>query len=60
VLIEVEMAQIESQYKGLVVFDLAMLSLTRLPVITHDSVMLKHIEDEVMEKIIGLYAGTQK
>ncbi len=59
-LIEVEMAQIESQYKGLVVFDLAMLSLTQLPVITHDSVMLKHIEDEVMEKIIGLYAGTQK
>ena len=59
-LIEVEMAQIESQYKGLVVFDLAMLSLTQLPVITHDSVMLKHIEDEVMEKIIGLYAGNQK
>ena len=49
-----------TQYKGLVVFDLAMLSLTRLPVIAHDSVMLKHIEDEAMEKIIGLYAGTQK
>lgn len=49
-----------TQYKGLVVFDLAMLSLTRLPVIAHDSVMLKHIEDEAMEKIIELYADTQK
>ena len=49
-----------TQYKGLVVFDLAMLSLTRLPVIAHDSVMLKHIEDEAIEKIIELYAGTQK
>lgn len=49
-----------TQYKGLVVFDLAMLSLIRLSVIAHDSVMLKHIEDEAMEKIIELYAGTQK
>lgn len=49
-----------TQYKGLVVFDLAMLSLTRLPVIAHDSVMLKHIEDEAMEKIMELYADTKK
>lgn len=49
-----------AQYKGLVVFDLAMLAITRLPVIAHDSVMLKHIEDDAIEKIMELYAGTSK
>ena len=49
-----------AQYKGLVVFDLAMLELTRLPVIAHDSVMLKHIEDDAIEKIVELYASTPR
>ena len=49
-----------AQYKGLVVFDLAMLSLTKLPVVAHDSVMLKHIEDNAIEKIMELYAVTPK
>lgn len=49
-----------AQYKGLVVFDLAMLELTRLPVIAHDSVMLKHIEDDAIEKIVELYSSTPK
>lgn len=49
-----------TQYKGLVVFDLAMLALTKLPVIAHDSVMLKHIEDDAIEKIMELYANTPK
>lgn len=49
-----------AQYKGLVVFDLAMLELTKLPVIAHDSVMLKQIEDDAIEKIMELYAGTSK
>ena len=49
-----------AQYKGLVVFDLAMLSLTKLPVVAHDSVMLKHIEDNAIEKIMELYAATPK
>ena len=49
-----------AQYKGLVVFDLALMSLTGLPVIAHDSVMLKHIEDEAIEKILELYAATSK
>lgn len=39
---------------------LAMLELTRLPVIAHDSVMLKHIEDDAIEKIVELYASTPK
>ena len=49
-----------TQYKGLVVFDLAMMALTKLPVIAHDSVMLKHIEDNAIEKILELYAITPK
>lgn len=49
-----------AQYKGLVVFDLAMLALTRLPVIAHDSVMLKQIEDDAIEKILEFYEGTTK
>ncbi len=49
-----------AQYKGLVVFDLAMLKLTKLPVIAHDSLMLKNIEDDAIEKIMELYASTPK
>lgn len=49
-----------AQYKGLVVFDLAMLKLTKLPVIAHDSVMLKHIEDDAIEKIMEQYESTTK
>jgi len=49
-----------AQYKGLVVFDLAMLELTKLPVIAHDSVMLKQIEADAIEKIMELYASTSK
>jgi hypothetical protein len=49
-----------SQYKGLVVFDLAMLNLTPLPLLVHDSVMLKQIEDDAIEKILQLYSRTPK
>lgn len=49
-----------SQYKGLVVFDLAMLNLTNLPLLVHDSVMLKHIADEAIERILFLYSKTDK
>ncbi len=44
-----------TQYKGLVIFDLAMLELTNIPVIAHDSILLKQIEDETLEKILELY-----
>lgn len=43
-------------YKGLVVYDLAVLKLTRLPVLVHDSVILKQISDEAIERIIELYS----
>lgn len=49
-----------SQFKGLVVFDMTMLELTNIPAIVHDSVILKHIEDEAIEKILILYAKSQK
>lgn len=49
-----------SKYKGIIVFDLAMLELTKLPVIIHDSIMLKHIEDNAIEKILELYTHTNK
>jgi hypothetical protein len=42
-------------YKGLVVYDLAMLSLTPLPALIHDSSIVKRIEDADFEQILSLY-----
>lgn len=47
-------------YKGLVVYDLAVLKLTRLPILVHDSVVLKQISDDAIEKIIELYSNCGK
>ena len=47
-------------YKGLVVYDLAVLALTRLPVLVHDSVVLKQISDDAIERIIALYSSCGK
>jgi len=49
-----------TSYKGLVVFDLAVLQLTVLPALVHDSVILKQIADEPLERIFGLYSDTPK
>ncbi|MGN0605026.1 MAG: DUF2326 domain-containing protein [Oscillospiraceae bacterium] len=49
-----------TEYRGLVVFDLALLSLTKLPVIAHDSVLLKQIEDYAIEKILEIYSNSDK
>lgn len=49
-----------SEYKGLIVFDLAMLELTALPILVHDSVLLKQIQDDALEKILELYSRTDK
>lgn len=49
-----------SKYKGLIVFDLAMLRMTALPVLAHDSLLLKQIEDGALEKILELYTQTSK
>lgn len=49
-----------SRYKGLILFDLAMLKLTALPAVAHDSFMLKQIEDTVLEKLFEMYSKTEK
>jgi hypothetical protein len=48
-------------YKGMVVFDLSMLQLTQLPILLHDSNVLKQISDVRIEKILEQYqeAGKQ-
>lgn len=47
-------------YKGLVVYDLAVLGLTKLPILVHDSVVLKQISDDAIERIIKLYSSCGK
>lgn len=47
-------------YKGLVVFDLAVLHLTELPILVHDSIVLKQISDEAIESILEQYATSGK
>lgn len=47
-------------YKGLILFDLAVLNLTNLPIVIHDSILLKQTEDFSIEKIIGLYNQQKK
>lgn len=49
-----------TSYKGLVVFDLAVMQLTALPALVHDSVILKQIADEPLEKILELYNQSSK
>ena len=49
-----------SRYKGLILFDLAVLKLTSLPAVAHDSFMLKQIEDIVLEKLLEMYSKTDK
>lgn len=46
--------------RGLVIFDLSMLELTNLPIVVHDSIILKHIEDYAIEKILELYSRSEK
>lgn len=49
-----------SRYKGLILFDLAVLQQTSLPAVAHDSFMLKQIEDIVLEKLLEMYSKTDK
>lgn len=47
-------------YKGLLVFDLSVLQLTALPILVHDSLLFKNVEDEALEKIMELYQKSGK
>ena len=49
-----------SNYKGLIIYDLAILYLTALPAIAHDSLILKNIGDGAIDGIMRLYAGSDK
>lgn len=44
-----------TNFKGLIIFDLALLRLTELPVIAHDSNIFKNIADLPIDKIMELY-----
>lgn len=47
-------------YRGMVLFDLVVLNDTCLPILVHDSVLLKQIEDIAIEKILEMYMSSKK
>ena len=49
-----------TNFKGMVVFDLTILSLTALPAIAHDSLILKNISDGSIDGIMRIYARSEK
>ena len=49
-----------SNYKGMVVYDLAVLYLTALPAIAHDSLILKNIGNGAVDGIMKIYAQSRK
>ncbi len=49
-----------SNYKGLVIYDLAVLYSTALPAIVHDSLILKNISDVAIAGIMRLYSQSKK
>jgi hypothetical protein len=49
-----------TNYKGLVLFDLAVLRLSRLPAIAHDSLIFKNVEVESVDGIMQLYNQSKK
>ncbi len=46
--------------KSMVIFDLALLNLTKLPILIHDSVFLKQIEDPSIETLLNEYQKQTK
>lgn len=49
-----------SNYKGMIVYDLAVLFTTALPSIAHDSLVFKNLEKDVEDGIMRIYASTKK
>lgn len=47
-------------YTNLIIFDFAILTLTKMPFIMHDSFLFKNIEKDVVEQIIKLYNSISK
>lgn len=48
-----------TNYKGMVLYDLAVLYLTALPAIAHDSLIQKNISDGAIDGIMKIYTGTE-
>lgn len=44
-----------TSYKSLILFDLALLSLSKMPFVIHDSMLFKNIGDQPVEQIMNLY-----
>lgn len=49
-----------SNYKGMVIYDLAVLFTTSLPAIAHDSLILKNISDVAIDGIMKIYEQSKK
>lgn len=47
-------------YTNLLIFDLAIITLTKLPFIIHDSFLLKNIEKEAVEQVVKFYNSMSK
>lgn len=49
-----------SNFKGMIVYDLAVLLSTALPALAHDSLLFKNLEKDVEDGIIRIYDSTDK
>ena len=49
-----------TNFRGLVVFDLAILTLSFLPFLVHDSLIFKQVEDNAIENILKIYSTFDK
>jgi hypothetical protein len=49
-----------NNYKSMIIYDLSILEMTQLPILIHDSVVLKQIEDVAIEKILTKYLNENK
>lgn len=49
-----------SNYKGMIVYDLAVLFTTALPAIAHDSLLFSDLSKDAVDGIIKIYTSTKK
>jgi hypothetical protein len=47
-------------YSNLITLDLAIFSITKLPILIHDTMLFKNIENSVIEHIVGIYNQQKK
>ena len=49
-----------TSFRALVIFDLAILSLTALPFLIHDSLLFKNVEDDAISGLMSVYENEEK